>query len=225
MSKFDQNRTRRLRKTLHKQTERKTNRHYENNGHLAVNQQVVKVIWHKATSPPQTDGSIVFARLRQCALTRGHIGATWQIRLSLRFLVPTRVHKPSSKSIGVAIFAQCRQARPGMSFPLINAHSRGVSRPNLIHASMGQPKCITKTPSWTVQLFLHRITAQCHYTLLQATSPLKITPSTWFLGPIPAYNQNGISIGFVIFAGLMTVTDRQTDQPTDSHDTWYCDAA
>jgi len=30
--------------------------------------QVVKVIWHKVTSPPQTDGSIVFARCRQCAL-------------------------------------------------------------------------------------------------------------------------------------------------------------
>ena len=29
---------RRLRKTVHKQTNRQTNRHYENNGHLAVNQ-------------------------------------------------------------------------------------------------------------------------------------------------------------------------------------------
>jgi len=27
-----------MRKTLHKQTDRQTNRHYENNGHLAVNQ-------------------------------------------------------------------------------------------------------------------------------------------------------------------------------------------
>jgi len=31
--------TRRLRKTLHKQTDRQTDRHYENNAHLAVNQQ------------------------------------------------------------------------------------------------------------------------------------------------------------------------------------------
>jgi len=30
-------------------------------------EQVVKVIWHKAASPPLTDGSIVFARYRQCA--------------------------------------------------------------------------------------------------------------------------------------------------------------
>ena len=35
-SKSDQ---RRLRKTLHRQTERQTDRHYENNGHMAVNQQ------------------------------------------------------------------------------------------------------------------------------------------------------------------------------------------
>ena len=30
-------------------------------------EQVVKLIWHKATSPPHTDGSVVFATLRQCA--------------------------------------------------------------------------------------------------------------------------------------------------------------
>jgi len=29
--------------------------------------EVVKVIWHKAASPPHTEGSIVFARRRQCA--------------------------------------------------------------------------------------------------------------------------------------------------------------
>jgi len=35
------------------------------------------------------DGSIVFARWRQCALLCGHIGATWRIRLNLCFLWPT----------------------------------------------------------------------------------------------------------------------------------------
>jgi len=49
---------------------------------------------------------------------------------------------------------------------------------------------------------------------------LKIVPShgrcglpsnLWFLGPIQAYNPNGISIGSVVFAGLTSVTDRQTD--------------
>ena len=45
-SKSDQ---RRLRKTLHKETDRQTNRHYENNGHLAVNQllPVVEIVRKK----------------------------------------------------------------------------------------------------------------------------------------------------------------------------------
>jgi len=43
MSKSDQIR---LTKTLHKQTNRQTNRHYENNGHLAVNQNMVLAPLH-----------------------------------------------------------------------------------------------------------------------------------------------------------------------------------
>jgi len=51
--------------------------------------------------------------------------------------------------------------------------------------------------------------------------PLKIAPSdggtgppsnTSFLGPIRVHDPNGISIGSAIFAGLTTVTDRQTDR-------------
>jgi len=55
-------------------------------------EQVIKVIWHKTASPPQTDSSIVFARWRQCARRGGHIGATWRIRLNVCFLQYTRVH-------------------------------------------------------------------------------------------------------------------------------------
>jgi len=47
---------------------------------------VAKVIWRKAASPPQMDGSVVLARWRQCALPWGHIGATLQMRLNLCFL-------------------------------------------------------------------------------------------------------------------------------------------
>jgi len=43
----------------------------------------VRWLWdsqcHKAASPPQTDGSIAFATLRQCALLWGHNGATWRM--------------------------------------------------------------------------------------------------------------------------------------------------
>jgi len=52
-------------------------------------QTVVKLIWRKATSPPQTGSSTVFAMWRQCALPWGHIGPTWQIRLNFCFVRPT----------------------------------------------------------------------------------------------------------------------------------------
>jgi len=67
---------------------------------------------------------------------------------------------------------------------------------------------------------LQQVTAECPYTLQWAPlSPLKIasshggiwTPSnTWFLGPTQVLNPNGILIGSAVFAGLTSVTDRQT---------------
>jgi len=53
---------------------------------------------------------------------------------------------------------------------------------------------------------------------------IKIAPShvgsgppsnAWFLGPTQVLNPNGISIGAAVFAGLTSVTDRQTDRHTD----------
>ena len=40
--------------------------------------------------------------------------------------------------------------------------------------------------------------------------------NTWFLWPTRAHNPNGILIGSAVFAGLITVTDRQTDHATRS---------
>jgi len=54
--------------------------------------------------------------------------------------------------------------------------------------------------------------------------PLKIVPfhrrswlpsNTRFLEPTQVHKPNGISIDSAVFAGLTTVTDRQTDRPTD----------
>jgi len=70
------------------------------------------VIWHKTALPPKTDGSIVFARWRQCALPCGHIGASWWIRLNLCFLRPIRVHNPNGNSIGSAVSAQLTAESP-----------------------------------------------------------------------------------------------------------------
>jgi len=63
-------------------------------------------MWHKTASPPQTDGAVVFAKLRQCTLPCGHIDATWRIWLNLCFLRPTRVHNPNGKSMSLAVSAQ-----------------------------------------------------------------------------------------------------------------------
>jgi len=37
--------------------------------------------------------------------------------------------------------------------------------------------------------------------------------NTWFLGPTQILNPNGISIGAAVFAGLTSVTGRQTVKP------------
>jgi len=37
--------------------------------------------------------------------------------------------------------------------------------------------------------------------------------NSWFPGPARAQNPNGISIGALVFAGLTSVSDRQTDRP------------
>jgi len=39
--------------------------------------------------------------------------------------------------------------------------------------------------------------------------------NTWSLGPTQVLNPNGISIGSAVFAGLSSVTDRQTDRQSD----------
>ena len=113
-----------------------------------TNQQMVKIIWHKTASPPQTDGSIVLARWRQCAFPCGHIGATWPIRLNLCFLRLTRVHNLNGKSIGSAVLAQLTAESPYTYSSCTKiAPSDGVSG----------PRCNTKFPGPTRVLNPKRI--------------------------------------------------------------------
>jgi len=66
-----------------------------------------------------------------------------------------------------------------------------------------------------VQPFSHG-TAECPYTLQwdAPSTPLKIAPNAWFIGPTRVLNPNGIKIGAAVFAGLTSVTDPQTDRET-----------
>jgi len=49
------------------------------------------------------------------------------------------------------------------------------------------------------------------FTVKIATSHGDVDPSnSWFLGPTRGFNPNSVWIGSAVFAGLTTVTDRQT---------------
>jgi len=111
---------------------------------------MVKVIWHKTASPPQTDGSIVFARWRQCALPSEHTGATWWIRSNLCFLEePSEVQNLNGKSIVSAAFAQLAVVSSGTLAP--------PGEYDWIDASFGPTVSTTQTQTAnrSVQPFLH----------------------------------------------------------------------
>jgi len=104
--------------------------------------------------------------------------------------------------------------------------SMGDLDPHLTHDCLGPSQPTTQTASPLVKSFLHRLrTAECPYALQwDAPFPLKIAPfsmgesglpcNTWFPGPTRVTNPNGISISSAVFAGLTSVTDRQTDRQT-----------
>ena len=143
------------------------------------------------------------------------------------FLGLTRVHNPNGISIGSAISAQlmaeCRRACPGtslplklMSFPLKLPLSHGDLDLHLIRGSLVPADSASQMASQSVQPFLHRSRQTVIILYSRPTLPPKqLDPSnTWFLDPTRAHNPNGISIGSAVFSGLMTVTDRQTDEQT-----------
>ena len=70
------------------------------NGDDPYHEQVVKVIWHKAASPPHIDGSVVFIRWRQCA------------PYLIWFPGPIRLSIPICISIGSAVFVQLTAVSP-----------------------------------------------------------------------------------------------------------------
>jgi len=93
---------------------------------------------------------------------------------------------------------------------------------HLIHDLLHPTEPTTQTVCRLAQPFLHS-SLQCPYTLHWASPSPKIVlsrggsgphTSIWYVVPWPTgvLNPNGISIGWTVFAGLTTVTDRR---PTD----------
>jgi len=77
-------------------------------------------------------------------------------------------------------------------------------------------------PNQPVQPFLHSSQQKVHILTMGCPSP-KIAPchgvsghlsNTWFPGPTWVLNPNSISIGSAVFAGLTSVTERQTGRQT-----------
>jgi len=153
---------------------------------------VVKAIWRKTASAPQTDGSIVFARRQQCALPCWHIGATWRIWLNLCFLRPTQVHNPNGKSIDSAISAQLTVEVPilynGRPFPKNFSFSLGIWTPS----NSWFLESTIQTASQSFQPFSQRRAAECPCTL-QWAAPFPITPSNGGSGPHLAHDSLGPS--------------------------------
>ena len=188
----------------------------------------VRWLWdsqcHKAASPPQTDGSIAFATLRQCALLWGHNGATWRMlcnRTCDSFRPSESITQTANRSVQPFFHSsqQVSSGIPGMSFPLIIAPSHGMWVP-LIHASLGPPKSITQMASGLVQPFCTYDRRVSLYFTMKCPFLLKIfpihgviwTPSkTCFSMPTWVLNPNSIWISSAVSAGLTSVTDRQTN--------------
>jgi len=101
----------------------------------AINEQVVKVIWHKAISPPNMDDSIVFARLRQCTVSSNTC-----------FLGPTRVHISNGISIGSAVLqgSRLRQYDRQTNHAIPSVTMRPNNRPIILLRS-----CVFSCPSST----------------------------------------------------------------------------
>jgi len=115
---------------------------------------------------------VVFARWRQCALTCGHIGATWWIRLKLCTLVSpgdydwTRAifGPPKSTTLQSDHFSHFCTAYGRMSlyftvgdpFSQNCFFSSGWSGCHLTHDSLGHSETTIQTSSRSVQPFLHR---------------------------------------------------------------------
>ena len=98
-----------------------------------------------------------------------------------------------------------------------------VHSPN--NAVLGPLESKSRTASRSVQSVLHRSrqSVPVLYNGPPSSPSLKIALShggcgppsnTWFLGPTRVLNPNGISNAWAVFAGLITVTDRQTDRQT-----------
>jgi len=180
---------------------------------IVIIKQVVKVIWHKTASPLQTDGSIVFARWRQCALMWAH----WSHLANTVELVLLLAHPSPQPKRQINWFKRFCTARGRVS--------KGTLAPpgeyDWTHASFSTPKSTTQMANRSVQLFLH-ISHQIFYNWPPFPPNC---PFPWgnlnrhlthdSLGPSESSAQTASGSVQPFLQGLTSVTDRPTDWLTD----------
>ena len=127
-----------------------------------------------------------------------HIGATWQIRLNLCFLWPTRVHNPNGKSIGSAVSAQLTTESPytlqwATLSPKI-APSNGVGSGPLSNPWFLEPDRANNPNGITIgsAVFAQVTAVSLYFTMGPPISP-QIAPSHGGSGPHLTHNSLGPS--------------------------------
>ena len=165
--------------------------------HLSPHPNGISISSGDFAGPPNMDGWIVFARLRQCA----HPCDTC-------FLGPTQVHNPNGISIGSTVFAQlsadCSRGWPGLSFLLRIASSHGAiwTPPNTCFIGPTRvPADFKGHLDWFSRFCTaHGRRASLYFTV--GCPSLKIAPihgvsgppsnTSWFLWPTEVLSHNGM---------------------------------
>ena len=149
---------------------------------------MVKVILHKTALTPQTDGSIIIARWRQCALPCGH----WCQLANTTELVKHSANPSPQPKLQINRFS-CFCTAHGRKSPYltmatlsqkISGSHWGIDLdPHTIHDYLGQFEPI-------IQMALRSV----------GSGPPSIT---WFPGPTQVLDSNGISISSAILQGSL----------------------
>ena len=153
----------------------------------------------------------------------GHSGTTWQIRVNLCLLRPTRMHSTNGKWIGSAVSAQLPPESPYALqwvplFPKI-APSFVGSEPLYKSWFLGPVRADNPNGITIGSAVFAPVIAEClYFTMGHPFSPQNCPfpwgsgpqSNTWFPGPTRVVNLNGISVGSAVYAGLTSVTDRPT---------------
>jgi len=157
---------------------------------------VVKVIWHKTASPPQTNGSIDLPGGANVPKKEATLASPGEYDWTCAsFSTPESTAQTVNRSVQPFLHSSRQKVSilyNGGPFPPKLPLPTGDLDLHVRHDSLDHPSPQTNR-------HLYRFTG--------GTEP---PSNTWFPGPTRVLNPNGISISSAVLAGLTSVTDRQT---------------